>query len=116
MDSHNNTTTEKGVLIMSLTQQELHEQILYPVTRVKAQSAGGSGLLVYSKEDPENDGEWINVVLTCQHVVDSAITVKNEWDSLLKREVKKDVMEEVSVEVYHHLNQAIFHTFQYQML
>ena len=107
MDSHNNTTTEKGVLIMSLTQQELHEQILYPVTRVKAQSAGGSGVLVYSKEDPENDGDWINVVLTCQHVVDSAITVKNEWDSLLKREVKKDVMEEVSVEVFDYVGSKI---------
>ncbi len=101
------TTLREGVLIMSLTQQELHEQILYPVTRVKAQGAGGSGVLVYSKEDPENEGQWINVVLTCEHVVSGAISVKNQWDSLLKREVKKDVMEEVSVEIFDYVGSKI---------
>jgi|TARA_Y100000310_G_scaffold174351_1_gene174431 hypothetical protein len=84
----------------TLEQQELHEKVLYPVTRVKAGKAGGSGVLVYSEEDPDNAGKYINIVLTCQHVIDGAISVKNEWDSLLKREIKKDIMEEVSVEIF----------------
>ena len=83
-----------------LSQQELHEKVLYPVTRIKAGKAGGSGVLVYSKEDPDSVGKFINIVLTCQHVIDGAISVKNEWDSLLKREIKKDIMEEVSVEIF----------------
>jgi hypothetical protein len=83
-----------------MNQQELHEKVLYPVTRVKAGKAGGSGVLVYSKEDPSDAGKFVNIVLTCQHVIDGAISVKDEWDSLLKREIKKDIMEEVSVEVF----------------
>lgn len=84
----------------TLEQQELHEKVLYPVTRVKAGKAGGSGVLVYSEEDPDEAGKYINIVLTCQHVIDGAISVKSEWDSLLKREIKKDIMEEVSVEIF----------------
>ena len=83
-----------------MNQNELHDKVLYPVTRVKAGKAGGSGVLVYSEPDPEDSGKHINIVLTCQHVIDGSISVKDEWDSLLKREIKKDIMEEVSVEVF----------------
>ena len=83
-----------------MNQKELHDKVLYPVTRVKAGKAGGSGVLVYSEPDPKNDGKYINIVLTCQHVIDGSISVKDEWDSLLKREIKKDIMEEVSVEIF----------------
>ena len=83
-----------------MNQQELHDQILYPVTRVKAGKAGGSGVLVYSEPDPTDANKYINIVLTCQHVINDAISVKNEWDSLLKREIKKDIMEEVAIEVF----------------
>ena len=62
-----------------MNQQELHEKVLYPVTRVKAGKAGGSGVLVYSKEDSENAGKFINIVLTCQHVIDGAISVKDAF-------------------------------------
>lgn len=90
-----------------MNQQELHEKVLYPVTRVKTAKAGGSGVLVYSKEDPENKGQWINIVLTCEHVIADAVTVKSQWDSLLKREVKKDVLEEVSIEVFDYVGSKI---------
>jgi hypothetical protein len=83
-----------------MNQQELHDNVLYPVTRVKTGKAGGSGVLVYSEPDPEDSGKYINIVLTCQHVIDGSISVKDEWDSLLKREIKKDIMEEVSVEIF----------------
>jgi len=85
---------------MSLSQQELHEKILYPVTRVRAGSVGGSGVLIYSAPDPKHQGDFINIALTCQHVVDNQIKVVDEWDAVLKRQVKKDVLSEVSVEIF----------------
>ena len=85
---------------MSLTQQEIHEKILYPVTRVGAGNAGGSGVLVYSKEDIEKPGDYINIALTCQHVIDGAIKVQEQWDNVLKKDIKIDVLEEVRLEVF----------------
>jgi len=79
---------------------EVHEKILYPVTRVRASDAGGSGVMIYSEPDPKHDGQYINIALTCQHVVDKNIKVKDEFDTVLKRDVKRDVMEEVHVEVF----------------
>jgi len=85
---------------MSLTQQELHERILYPVTRVRAGQAGGSGVLIYSAPDLKHEGNFINIALTCEHVIDGNIKIIDEWDAVLKRQVKKDILEEVTVEVF----------------
>jgi len=79
---------------------KLHEKILYPVVRVRAGNAGGSGVLVYSEPDPKDDGKFINILLTCQHVIDGAIKIRDEWDAILKREVKRDVLDEVTIEVF----------------
>jgi len=78
----------------------LHEKILYPVVRVRAGNAGGSGVLVYSEPDPKDKGKFINILLTCQHVIDGAIKIRDEWDAILKREVKRDVLDEVVIEVF----------------
>ena len=83
-----------------LTNQEYHEKILYPVTRLKAEGAGGSGVVVCSVEDSKNPGQFINVVLTCEHVVDKAIKTRDEWDPVIKRNRKRDVFEEVTVEIF----------------
>ena len=80
--------------------KEVHEKILYPVTRVRASDSGGSGVVIYSEPDPEHAGQYINIALTCQHVVDKNIVVKDEWDTVLKREIKKDVTSEVTVEMF----------------
>ena len=80
--------------------KEVHEKILYPVTRVRASDSGGSGVVIYSEPDPEHKGQYINIALTCQHVVDKNIVVKDEWDTVLKREIKKDVTSEVTVEMF----------------
>lgn len=79
--------------------QELHQRILYPVTRVRCGQGGGSGVLVYSEPDPKTN-KCINIVLTCQHVIADAIKLEDRWDTVLKREVKKDIMEEVAVEIF----------------
>ena len=78
----------------------LHEKVLYPVVRVRAGQAGGSGVLVYSEPDPKEEGKFINILLTCEHVIDGAIKLRDEWDAILKREVKRDVLDEVTIEVF----------------
>lgn len=80
--------------------KELHEKILYPVVRVRTSKAGGSGTVIYSEPDPDNDGDYQTFVLTNWHVVEAAITTKKEWDPLLGIDVKKDVFAQVSVEVF----------------
>ena len=79
---------------------EVHEKILYPVTRVRAADSGGSGVMIYSEPDVQNPGQYINIALTCQHVVDKNIVVKDEWDTVLKREVKRDVTSECNIELF----------------
>jgi len=83
-----------------LTIEEIHSKILYPVTRVRASNAGGSGVLIYSEPDPQNTDHYINIALTCQHVVDAAIKIRDEFDPVLKQQRKTDYFEEVSIEVF----------------
>ena len=90
-----------------LNQNELHENILYPVTRVRAEKAGGSGVLVYSEPDPENEDENINIVLTCEHVIADCVKIRNEWDAVIKKDVKKDFIEECSIEVFDYIGSKI---------
>ena len=90
-----------------LSNQDLHEKILYPVVRVRSGQGGGSGVLVHSAEDPDNPGEFIYVALTCQHVVDSSIKMRDEWDPVLKRQRKTDYFEEVIIEVFDYQNSRL---------
>ena len=83
-----------------LSVDEIHEQILYPVVRVRSGNAGGSGVVIYSEEDPQNEGRYINIALTCQHVVDSAIKLRDEFDPVLKQQRKTDYFEEVAIEIF----------------
>ena len=87
--------------------KDVHEQILYPVTRVRASDSGGSGVLVYSKEDSKHPGEFINIALTCEHFIAKNVTVKDEWDTVLKREVKRDVTSEVAIEMFDYDNSEV---------
>jgi len=74
--------------------KEFYEKALYPCVRVRTNKAGGSGQVIWSNE---RDGTF---VLTCEHVVDDAITIKEEWSSVLQRMVKKDVLSEVYVDFF----------------
>ena len=82
--------------------KELHERILYPVVRVRTGKAGGSGTVIYSKD--KGNGEHQTFVMTNWHVIADAITIKDEWDSLLKKERKQDFMEQVGVEIFDYIN------------
>jgi len=83
-----------------LSVEEVHNKVLYPVVRVRSGNAGGSGVLVYSQPDPKDSSRYINIALTCQHVIDAAIKIREEFDPVLKQQRKTDYFEEVTVEVF----------------
>ena len=83
-----------------LSKVELRQKVLYPVVRVRTDKSGGSGVLIYSKADSKNEGKFINVILTCQHVVDDCIKIKKEWNPVAKADRKRDILEEVNVELF----------------
>lgn len=78
----------------------LHEDILYPCVRVRAGDHGGSGTVIYSK--PTGKGEWETYVLTCQHVVEGAVHIREKWDSLLGRSRKIEDRDLLKVEFFHY--------------
>lgn len=83
---------------------ELHEKVIYPVVRIRTEKAGGSGSVIYSKPSAKKPGEFQTFVLTNNHVIADAIERKKEWDSVLKRDVKKEFMSPVTVEVFSYVN------------
>ncbi len=84
-----------------------HERMLYPVARIRAIDSGGSGTVIYSKPDPQNPGTYLSFILTNQHVVGKAIATKEEWDNVLQRDVKRDVLAQVTVETFDYDSKAI---------
>ena len=84
-----------------LNQKELHEKVLYPVVRIRTpKGTGGSGTIVYSKTNPEKPEEYETFVLTCAHVVEDAISTKKDWDSVLKKKIEKEFLEQVQIEIF----------------
>lgn len=83
-----------------LNLREEHERILYPVVRIRTEKVGGSGTIIYSESDPEKPGEYLTFIMTCEHVIDDAITTKKDWDGLLKRKIEKEFLKQVTVEVF----------------
>ena len=81
--------------------EELHKKILYPIVRVRTEKAGGSGSVIFSKVNPKNPEEYQSFVMTCEHVIDDAITVKEkEWDSTAKKKIDKEYLQQVTVELF----------------
>jgi S1-C subfamily serine protease len=83
--------------------KETHEKMIYPVCRVRTQRAGGSGTVIYSKEDPHESGEYLTYILTNHHVVEGAIKHKKKWDSVLLKDSKKEFLKPVEVELFDYI-------------
>jgi len=79
-----------------------HEQMLYPTIRMRTREAGGSGTVIFSS--PNAKGEVETYVLGCHHVVESAISVKEDWDSLAGRNVRKERLSTVTIEPFRYNN------------
>lgn len=78
----------------------LHEKVLYPVVRVFADKAIGSGTILYSKPSEENALEYETYVLTNHHVIESLLSYKKEWDPVLQRDVKREIKAAGSVQEF----------------
>lgn len=76
----------------------LHEQVLYPTVRVRCKNAGGSGTVLFSGKNKQ--GEYETYILTNYHVIESAIEVKKQWDSMFGREIKKEFKSTVQVDFF----------------
>lgn len=79
-----------------------HDEVIYPVVRVRAGNAGGSGTVVYSKKDMM--GKWRTYVMTNHHVIESLVEVKEQWDPVLKKQIKQEVTKTASVEFFKYNN------------
>lgn len=76
---------------------DLRKEVLYSQVRVRTHQAGGSGTIIYSKDDS-------TYILTCHHVVDTVISVKKEWDSKLGRDRKREFRQIVNCEFFDYEN------------
>jgi len=83
-----------------------HENLLYPIVRVFSIKGAGSGTIIYSKPDPENEKEFLTFVLTNHHVIEANITYKKDWDSLLKKKIEKEFREQAKVEVFSYVRDS----------
>ena len=86
--------------------KEKHEKFLYPCVRVLSSKAGGSGTIIYSEPDPANEGEFITIILTNHHVIDSSISYRDEWDSVLKKDRKTEIFQKVDVDVFDYVRMS----------
>jgi S1-C subfamily serine protease len=80
----------------SLSGIEAHQRYLYPIVRVSTGSGVGSGTIIFSA----GEGKASTYVLTNHHVIAPAIRISEEWDSALKKEVKKERRAIVYVEIF----------------
>jgi len=80
-----------------MTESDFYNKMLLPCARVLAHESGGSGTVIYSQK---TDGGYSTYLLTNHHVVSGLINLKNEWDSLLKRSIKKDFLETAKVHFF----------------
>ena len=88
----------------AMTGLEAHEKYIYPIVRITSDRSVGSGTIVYTKLDRQDEltGKTVfsTYVLTNHHVIDSAITIEEKWDSDLQKQVKKEKRAIVYVETF----------------
>jgi len=85
------------------TIQDKHDEMIYPVCRVRTDKAGGSGTVIYSKPDPDDPESYLSFVLTNAHVIEDAISHKKDWDTILKQDIKREFLTKVEVELFDYI-------------
>lgn len=81
--------------------EKLHQEVRDTQVRVTTSQGGGSGTIIASFPAGK---DFHTFVLTCAHVVDSAISVRKEWDSKLGKEKKKEYRQVLNVEFFDYAN------------
>ena len=89
--------------------EKAHTAMIYPVVRITMGNSAGSGTIIYSKLDGYDKGKEIysTYVLTNHHVVESAISIFEEWDSVLEENVKREKRGIIYVEIFQYKNLSI---------
>jgi len=87
--------------------EDYHKFFLYPVVRIFSERVAGSGTIIYSEKDIRNPEEYLTFVLTNYHVIGNSITVSKEWNSILRRDIKKEIKEKVKVENFQYINLSL---------
>lgn len=82
----------------------ISKELLLANCRVESKKAGGSGTVIYSR--PNEKGTHSTYLLTNEHVVDDNIEVKRKWSSMLKKDVKMDVLGTVEVHFFKYQYQS----------
>ena len=67
-----------------------HEEMLDTAIRV---NTSGSGTVLYSKQ---HDGKWESYILTNYHVIGRQITIREIWDGMKGKKVKRETREPVT--------------------
>jgi len=83
----------------------IHEKLIYPCVRIAGAYGGGSGTVLYSKL--ETDEKYSTYVLTNYHVIRSAVTLSEQWNSDLGKNVKTEKRSVVHVEVFQYQDLSI---------
>ena len=89
--------------------EKAHTAMIYPVVRITTGNAAGSGTIIYSKLDGYDSGKetYSTYALTNHHVVESAITISEEWDSVIGEDVKKEKRGIIYVEIFQYKNLSV---------
>ena len=93
------------IVISAMTGKEGHEAYIYPVVRVTYGNSGGSGTIIYSKEIEV--GKYSTYILTNYHVIENAITITEEWDSILAKKIPIERRNVVYIEQFKYHNISI---------
>jgi S1-C subfamily serine protease len=94
-------------MALTLEQEEnVLRQVVLPSVRIRAKEAMGSGTIIYSEE--QGDDGYVTYVLTNHHVIEKNIEYKDVWDTVIKKNVKKDFTSPVEVDVGRYTDEGYF--------
>jgi len=79
---------------------KMHNEMLYPTVLIEANKGRGSGTVIYSQPDPDEDGAYVNYVLTNHHVIESNIQTGKVWNPMKQKDEKRDIFATCNVYFY----------------
>ena len=82
----------------------LHNECMETCVRVSTRKAGGSGTVIYSELIPKSKNRFETYVLTNHHVIESAITIRERYESSLGKNVDEELRKTVQVEFFEYEN------------
>ncbi|RLG17251.1 hypothetical protein DRN63_03140, partial [Nanoarchaeota archaeon] len=94
-------------MITKEQEKNVLRQIVEPSVRIRAKKAMGSGTIIYSKKNGK-EREFSTYILTNHHVIADNIEYKDVWDTVIKKNVKRDFTSPVEVDVGRYTGEGYF--------